>query len=122
VAAVTKKLTPAWYADFALKWARQGDPGHLIARLMLALQGRAHLSDGEYWFIVEALEATASKQTNAQLRDLERRLIAQQFDGLVDEEGMEPEDAMKAVMKSRDCRERKIRYALKHYGKPRRFR
>ena len=62
---MAKKPMPAWLVDYTLKEARQGDPGPLIVRLMLALQGRAHLSDGEYWFVIEALEATESKQTRA---------------------------------------------------------
>ena len=89
---------------------------------MLALQGHARLSDGEFWFIIEALEATESKQTRTSDRDLGRRLIAQEFDGRVDEEGLKPKQAMAAVMKNRDCSVRKIRTALKVYGKTRRHR
>lgn len=120
---MAKKPTPAWYVDYAIKQARQGDPGPLIARLMTALQGSNNpLSDREYWFIVEALEATESKQTRARLRDLERWLTAHQFDSLVDEENMKPAQAMDAVKKSRGRSVRHIRAALKAYGKPRRYR
>jgi hypothetical protein len=121
-------MKPRLPPDYALKLARAGDPGLLIANLQQTLQGRGHLSDGEYWFIIEALEATESKQTRARLRDLERWLIAQQFDGLVDgdaefgEKGMEPKLAMDVVKKNRNCSIRKIRGALKAYGKPRRYR
>ena len=117
---MAKKPTPAWYIDYGLREARQGNPGPLIARVMEVLQGR--LTDGEFRFIVEALEATESKQTRARLRDLEKWLIAHQFDGLVDEEGMTPAQAMDAVKKNRDCSVRTIRTALKAHGKPRRYR
>jgi hypothetical protein len=122
VADVASKPTPAWYVDYALNEARRGEPGHLIARLQNALQGGERLSDGEYWFIIEALEATESKQTRAQLRDLEKQLIALQVDGLIDEEGMKPKQAVEAVKKDRDCSTRHIRTALRAYGKPRRYR
>ena len=116
------KLSPGWAAKHAFEQAKRGDPGPLIARLMLALQGRGCLRDGEYWFIIETLEATASKRTNARMRDLERWLIAEQFDGLVDEEGMTPKQAMDVVKKDRNCSTGKIRGALRAHGKSRRFR
>ena len=119
---MTKKLPPGWSAKHALDEARRGDPSHLISRLGLALQGHKRLSDGEFWFIVEALEATESRQTRARLRDLEFWLIAHQFDGLVDEENLKPKQAMDVVKKHRDCSVRTIRTALKAYGKPRRYR
>ena len=122
MAALAKKPIPAWWVDYAIKQARQGDPGLLIARLQMALQGQGRLSDPEYWFIIDALEATGSKQTRANLRDLERWLIAQEFDGLVDEEDLKPAQAMAAVMKNRECSPRKVRGALRAYGKPRRHR
>jgi hypothetical protein len=88
----------------------------------MALQGQGRLSDPEYWFIIDALEATGSKQTRANLRGLERWLIAQEFDGLVDEEDLKPAQAMAAVTKNRECSPRKVRGALRAYGKPRRHR
>jgi hypothetical protein len=123
VAKFLVKVPAGWTAaDYAIKQARAGDPGHLIARLLLALQGHGRLSDGEFWFIVEALEATESRQTRARSRDIERRLIAQQVDGLIDEDGKSPKDAVDAVKRDRRRSVRHIRTALKAYGKPRRYR
>lgn len=119
---MTKTLPLGWYANYALEEAKRGDPGPLIARLMQALQGRGSLSDGEFWFVIEALEARESPDTRARLRNLERWLIAQQVDGLIDEEGRKSKKAVAEVAKDRGCSPRKVRGALKAHGKPRRYR
>jgi hypothetical protein len=53
---------------------------------------------------------------------LEWWLIAQQYDGLIDDDGDEPKNAMDKVMRDRGYSERQIRKMLSLYGKKRRQR
>jgi hypothetical protein len=52
----------------------------VIARLSVCVQRSSEpLSDDEFLFIRDALEARAGKETNARLRQLEKQLIAAQY-------------------------------------------
>jgi hypothetical protein len=124
VAKFLVKVPAGWTAaKYAYEEARHGNPYPLAARLMIALQAsNKPLSDDELRFIRDTLEASAGKETNALLRDLELQLIAQQVDGLIDEDGKSPKDAVDAVKRDRRRSVRHIRTALKAYGKSRRYR
>ena len=111
------KLRPSWIAEYALKEAKLGNPGPLIARLSSALQGHGHLSDCEYWFIIEALEATGGKRQADVLRKIEQMLIAEQVEGLITEEGMKPKQAIDTVMRDRKRSRRHVYTALKAHNK-----
>jgi hypothetical protein len=110
-------------AMYAAARARAGDPYPLIGNLLFALARAGNpLSDDEVIFIREALEATAGKQTHADLRERGLWLIARQVDGLIDDDGYEPKDAVNEVIRHRRRSLRHIRTALSKYGKPRRHR
>jgi hypothetical protein len=95
----------------------------LIGRLMNALSRAGNpLSSDELAFIREALEATEGKKTRAHLRDFEKQLIARQVDGLIDDAGYEPKDAVEEVKRRRGRSVRHIRTAISKYGKWRRQR
>jgi hypothetical protein len=111
------------FAKYAAAWARDGDPYPVIARLSVCVQRSSEpLSDDEFLFIRDALEARAGKETNARLRQLEKQLIAAQYDGLIDDDGKKPKEAFDEVKTLRDCWPRTVRRAIKQYGKPRRKR
>jgi hypothetical protein len=123
VAKLLGNVPAGWAAKNAYEEARRGNPYPLAARLLIALQHSSKpLSPEEFAFIRDALGATTGKETNARLRDLELWLIAQQVDGLIDEDGKSPKDAVDAVKRGRRRSVRHIRTALKAYGKPRRYR
>jgi hypothetical protein len=108
-------------AKYAVARARAGDPYPLIGRLLYALQRTgAPLSDEEVAFVRDALEASAGKEASSQLRDLEKQLIARQVDGLVDENGLSPGEAVEEVRRDRNRSVRHVRTALAQYGKRRR--
>jgi hypothetical protein len=112
---------PGWLAKYAATWARDGDPYPLIARLSVCIQRSSEpLTDDEFRFIRDVLEAKAGKKTNARLRQLEKQLIAVQYDGLIDDDGKKPKAAFEEVKTWRDCSPRTVRRAIKQYGKPRR--
>jgi hypothetical protein len=111
------------FAKYAYEAARRGDPYPLIARLTLALQASNRpLTDVELHFIRDTLEVSAGKETNTRLRQLEKWLIAAQYDGLIDEDGLIPKNAFEDVKTWRGRGARTVRRAIKQYGKPRRKR
>jgi hypothetical protein len=124
VAKFLVKVPAGWTAaKYAYEEARHGNPYPLIARLAACVQrSSGPLSDDEFNFIRNVLEASAGKETNARLRQLEQRLIAQQVDGLIDEDGKSSKDAVDAVSRDRRRSARHVRTALKAYGKSRRYR
>jgi hypothetical protein len=110
-------------AKYAAARARAGDPYPLIGRLLYALcRSGAPLSDEEVALVRGALEATAGKEASNQLRDLEKQLIARQVDGLVDENGLPPGEAVGRVAEQRERSVRHVKSALHKYGKRRRHR
>ena len=110
------KLPPDWFAEYALKEAKLGNPGHLIGRFL----SRKTLSDGEIQFIVKALEATGGKRQADELREIEQFLIAEQVEGFMTENGLKQEAAIKAVMDWRGRSRRHVFNALKAYRAKRR--
>jgi hypothetical protein len=112
-----------WLARYAAVAARAGDPYPLITRLMICVQRSSEpLTDAELGFIRDALEATANTKTNARLRGLEKWLMAQQYDGLIDDDGKKPKAAFTEVKAWRDTSERTLRRAISAHGKSRRKR
>jgi hypothetical protein len=77
---VAIKPYPAWFSRFALKEARLGHPGPLIAHLQTALQGYSQLSHDELLFIIEALDATEGQRGRNRLRDIEVARIVHAVD------------------------------------------
>jgi hypothetical protein len=112
-----------WLAKYAAVWARNGDPYPLIARLVICNQRSSEpLTDDEFLFIRDVLEAKAGKKTSARLRQLEKQLIAAQYDGLIDDDGMKPKAAFEEVVAWRGRSPRTVRRAIQDYGRPRRQR
>ncbi len=107
-------------AKYAVARAKVGDPYPLIGRMLNALEGRVRLSPEEILLVRDALEATAGKE--AGLRDLEKRLIAHQVDGMIDNAGYGSKDAVAEVKRRRGRSVRTIRTAISKYGKQRRHR
>ena len=103
-----RRRTSGWLAQHALAFAGRGNPFPLIARLLFLLRhGGTPLSRDEINFIVAALEATAGKKIKADLRRLEKELIALRIEGLVTEEGMLQKEAIGIV---EDERKRSVRH------------
>ena len=93
--------------------ARRGNPHPLIARLLFLLQrGGEPLRRDETLFIIEALEATAGKELNADLRQLEKELIALRVEGLMIEEGLLQKQAIGIVQDERKRSVRHIKRAI----------
>ena len=102
-----RRRTSDWLARHALAFARRGDPSPLIARLRLLHHGGEPLRRDEIDFIIAVLEATAGKALSADLRQLEKKLIALQVEGLVTEDGLSQKEAIGIVQ---DERKRSVRY------------
>ena len=115
---MAKQLRPGWIAKSALNEARLGNPGHLIARLSNALQtSNQPLTDAEYWFVIEALEATGGKRHADELRKIEQYLIASQVEGFMTENGITKKQAVDSVMRHRGRSRRHVYTALKLHNK-----
>ena len=108
-----RRRTSDWLARHALAYARRGNPHPLIARLLFLLQrGGEPLRRDETLFIIEALEATAGKELNADLRQLEKELIALRVEGLMIEEGLLQKQAIGIVQDERKRSVRHIKRAI----------
>ena len=84
-------------AAFALREAKLGHLAPLISRVLTA----ATLTTGEREFIAAALERLDGKRGKAELRRVEKVLIALRVEGLINEEGLLPKAAVTQVMKER---------------------
>ena len=121
LAARLARLAPDWYDEFAAEEAAHGNPYPLIGQVLVALQHSATpLSTNQILAVRKTMEATASSQTKAGLRRLERELLALAVDRRVDDDGTKQEFAIEEVSKARDRSVRHIRKALAEFGKRRR--
>jgi hypothetical protein len=112
---------PDWYAKYAAAEADRGNPYPLIGQILVALQhSAAPLSVDQVSAVRKAMETTASSQTKAELRRLERKLLALAVDRRVDDDGTKQEFAIDEVSKARNRSVRHIRKALADFGKRRR--
>jgi hypothetical protein len=108
---------PSPYAKFVLEEAKRGDPAPLIGRFRFFLQcGGEPLSDGEIQFIVEALEETAGKRSDRNLRKVEQALITMQVEHLMSK-GKPLKAAIYEVMQHRGRSRRHVFKALAEYKK-----
>jgi hypothetical protein len=90
---------------------------------MIALQASNRpLSGDELCCIRDILEASAGKETKARWHQLEKRLAATQYDGLIDDDGKKPKEAFDEVKAWRELKPRTLRRAISAYGKRRRKR
>jgi hypothetical protein len=111
---------PVSFAKYAAARARAGDPYPLIVRLSVCIQRSSEpLTDDEFRLIRDVLEVSAGKETNARLRQLDKQLIAAQYDGLIDDDGKKPKQAFDEVKAWRDLKPRTLRRAISAYGKRR---
>ena len=99
-------------AEFALRDARAGHFAPLIGRVRSA----APLLPEERQFIAEALHRLDGRRGKAELRKIEKALIAQRVDGLV-EEGKTTDDAVRQVERERKRKRATIYAALKAESK-----
>jgi hypothetical protein len=88
----------AMLAVFAVHEARSGHVAPLIGRVLSGAQ----LTDDEREFIAAALERLDGKRGKAELRQIEKTLIAMRVEGLITEEGFSTEAAVARVMQERD--------------------
>jgi hypothetical protein len=101
------------FAKYAAARARAGDPYPLIVRLSVCIQCSGKpLTDDEFRFIRDVLEAKADRKTAARLRLIERMLVAEQVTGFI-EDGMPRKQAIDKVKQQRNCSDRHIENALK---------
>ncbi len=111
-----------WYAKYAAAEFDRGNPYPLIG-----LVHGYQISNVEVAAIRQGLESSAGKQTKAELRRLEQKLIASAVDRMMDEEGLSQTKAIAAVEKElgnqgRGRSTRHIKAAIADYGKRRNYR
>jgi hypothetical protein len=105
---------PDWYVRFCLDEARQGNPHPLIGRLNFLRHSGGPLSAGEFRFITEALEKTATKRAADNLREVEKMRIGEHVEDCL-RSGMPLKVAVEEVMRQYDCSRRHVFAALKAY-------
>jgi hypothetical protein len=100
-------------AKIALREARAGNLGPLIGRVRFSSMP---LTDGEREYIAAALEDLDGKRGKAMDRQIEKTLIAQRVEGLI-EEGFSTEAAVTKVMQERGRKRSTVFTALKESKK-----
>src|SRR5262245_19561248 len=109
---MTKRRSLVTSGEGALEEAKLGDPTYLIGRVLLGEK----LTEGEIWFVVEALRATAGKRYKNINRWGENLRITEQVVALT-RSGVKQEAAIQAAMRQHSVSRRQVFNALKAHKK-----